>query len=47
MVEVPKAPIPVKDVDPLESESVLILDKDANKSLLSVKYRAEQGKWFV
>ena len=44
MLEVPKAPIRVKDVDPFESESVLMLDKDANKSLLSQKYGAEQGK---
>ena len=44
MLEVPKAPIRVKDVDPFESESVLMLDKDAKKSLLSQKYGAEQGK---
>ena len=44
MLEVPKAPIRVKDVDPLESESVLMLNKDAYKSLLSKKYRAVQGK---
>ena len=41
MLEVPKAPIRVKDVDPFESESVLMLNKDANKSMLSEKYRAE------
>ena len=44
MLEVPKAPIRLKDVDPLESESVLMLNKDTNKSLLSEKYRAELGK---
>ena len=44
MLEVPKAPIRVKDVDPFESESVLILNKDESKSLLSEKCRAKQEK---
>ena len=44
MLEVPKAPIRVKDVDPFESESALMLNKDANKSLLSEKCRAKQEK---
>ena len=46
MLEVPKARIRVKNADPLESEGVLMLDKDAKKSLLSEKYRADQGKIF-
>ena len=44
MLEVPKAPIRVKDAYPLQGESVLMLNKDANNSLLSEKYRSEQAK---
>ena len=46
MLEVPKARIRVKNADPFESEGVLMLDKDAKKSFLSEKYRADQGKMF-
>ena len=46
MLEVPKALIRVKNAEPFESEGVLVLDKDAKKSLLSEKYRADQGKFF-
>ena len=37
MLKVPKAPIRVKDVDPFESERVLMLTKDPKKGLLSEK----------
>ena len=37
MLEVPKTPIRVKDVDPFESERVLMLTKDLEKGLLSEK----------
>ena len=46
MLEVPKARIRVKNADPFESEGVLVLDKDAKKSLLSEKYRVDEGKNF-
>ena len=44
MLELPTARIRVKNADSFESECVLMLDKDAIKSLLSEKYRAEQEK---
>ena len=43
MLKVPKAPIRVKDVHPFESESVLMLNKDANKSLFSEKIQSRIG----
>ena len=44
MLEVPKTPIRGQRRRPFcESKSVFMLNKDANKSLLSGKYRAEQG----
>ena len=41
----PNARIRVKDGEPFESEDVLTLDKDANSSLLSEKYKPNREKW--